>query len=104
MSRPTEGTIGTRVREARERSGRPQRTIATSMTMLGHKWIQDTMTRVENGKRPLRLSEAVTLADILGVSLESLYRDQPTTAKDTAAIRELLGLQTEIAKRIRELS
>lgn len=96
--------VGERVHLARERSGRPQRTIATSMEMQGHPWQQNTLTRVEAGARPLRLVEAVTLADILGVSVDYLLGAGQAQPSQAAAIRELTMLADYAAKRIAELS
>ena len=104
MQRPTEKLIGQRIREARERSKRPQRSIAVSMSALGYPWSQNMQTRIENGERGIRLSEAVVLADLLGVSVESFYGDGPASTDHGPAIRELLGLQAQVAKRIEELS
>lgn len=104
MSHPTDQLIGQRIREARGRSKRPQRSIAISMTALGYPWSQNMQTRIENGERGIRLSEAVVLADLLGVTVESFYGDGPTSSDQGPAIRELLGLQAQVAKRIEELS
>lgn len=55
------------------RAARPQVTVATSMRMMGHPaWRQSTVVETEQGKRSLKLSEAITLASIIGCSVEEL--------------------------------
>lgn len=72
------------------------------MSMLGHKWLQNTLTRVESGDRPLRLAEAEVLASILGVSVSYLLgSDEPS---DASALRELRVLREYVDRRIEELS
>lgn len=39
-------------------------------------WHQSTVTKIESGSRPVRLSEALAVADVLGVELSSLV-DRP---------------------------
>jgi transcriptional regulator with XRE-family HTH domain len=63
--------IGRRVREAR--GSMSQQGLAELMSGPdGPRWYQGTVTAVETGKRPLRFTEAITLADELGISLDSL--------------------------------
>jgi hypothetical protein len=55
-------------REARVSTGLSQQTIADCMVERGHgTWRQTTLAKVEAGTRVLFLSEAVDLADIIGV-------------------------------------
>lgn len=73
-----DATIGKNVR--RHRGYRPQRTVALSMQSLGDEkwrktWTQQTVDRTERGLRALKLSEAVTLAHILGVEVDQLIED-----------------------------
>jgi transcriptional regulator with XRE-family HTH domain len=44
------------------------------MDLLGHPWHQTTVAKLEGGKRPIRVDEAVALADIFGVDLEQLVQ------------------------------
>ena len=46
------------------------------MRERGHPWQQQSISRVESGARALSINEAIDLADILGVSLERLVRDE----------------------------
>jgi hypothetical protein len=50
----------------RSRGDRTQQWVADEMRALGHQWSQATVWSVEKGKRPLRLTEAQDLAQILG--------------------------------------
>ncbi|WP_125778115.1 helix-turn-helix domain-containing protein [Antribacter gilvus] len=57
---------------ARFRGAESQQTIADRMRRRGWRWSQATMWAVERGDRPVRLVEAVDLAEILRVSLHDL--------------------------------
>jgi transcriptional regulator with XRE-family HTH domain len=60
------------------RKGKSQKGVAAAMKERGHAWSQATVSSVETGERPLRLSEAVDLATVLGVPIEDMFDD--TTA------------------------
>lgn len=99
-----EKEIGERVRAIREGQGIPQQHLAMTMTVLkGHRWHQTTVGKVESGERPIKLSEAVAVAEILGVPLVSLVGEVAPDADRGAAIRELLNVQRQIGARIEEL-
>lgn len=52
--------------------------LANAMKERGHdKWSQATVWSVEQGKRPLRLAEAFSLADFLQVDVNDLVRTDP---------------------------
>ncbi|WP_294981724.1 helix-turn-helix domain-containing protein [uncultured Microbacterium sp.] len=51
-----------------------QTELANRMRELGHKWTQPTVVAVEKGERPLRMSEAIDAARILGVDLYDLVK------------------------------
>lgn len=70
---PTDELIGGNV--ARLRGETPQKALAECMRERGHKWSQATVWSVERGDRPLRLTEATSLSEILGVSLGELVYD-----------------------------
>lgn len=104
----TDREIGQRVRAARERTTMPQQHIANVMTMTrGHRWHQTVLAKVESGERALKLSEAVEVADILGVPLCQLTGEQPATdpasAKGARAIRELQMLHAKLGRVLDEL-
>lgn len=54
------------------RSATTQQVVADAMRERGHKWSQSTVWSVEKGERPLRLSEANDLAQILGITITDL--------------------------------
>lgn len=60
------------------RAGRSQKQIADSMRQRGHKWSQSTVWSVEKGERPLRLTEALDLSDLLDVDLALLKEEDPS--------------------------
>ncbi|GEB94399.1 helix-turn-helix domain-containing protein [Microbacterium lacticum] len=50
------------------RGDRSQKDLASAMRELGFKWSQATVWSIEKGERPLRLSEAEALAQVMGRS------------------------------------
>jgi transcriptional regulator with XRE-family HTH domain len=72
--------VGDRVREARKAAGVGQVELAAAMsTGPDMTWRQSTVTAVETGRRPLRFDEAVALSRELGVTLDWLAGQAPTT-------------------------
>lgn len=61
----TEEQIGADVATARERAALSQKELASAMTDRGFKWSQATVSQIEKGERPLRLSEADHLAELI---------------------------------------
>lgn len=84
-----------------------QKDLAIAMRERGHKWSQATVWNVERGERPLRLSEATALADVLELqSVQSITAPEGefeylvTESKLHAAEREL-ALQAESVLRLK---
>src|SRR5690625_3142015 len=68
------------------RGDRSQKSIAEAMQEAGgHKWSQATVWSVEKGQRPLRLTEAIDLARILGRPVAALFADPEQTKGDEFA-------------------
>ena len=74
-------------------------------------WHQTTVAKVEAGDRPVRVSEALALADVLGVHVDELL-DQPADSPEArqyqathlhARLHELERLQGDIGRRHRQL-
>lgn len=65
----TDARIGARLQELRGETS--QANIAAAMAGRGHKWSQATVWAVESGKRPMRMSEAIDLAEILEIPVDS---------------------------------
>lgn len=62
----TEEQIGADVQAAREKMpGLSQKGLALVMATRGFKWSQATVSQIEKGERPLRLSEADHLAELI---------------------------------------
>ncbi len=62
------------LRILRERRGISQARLAQEMLAREWPWRQQTVARLENGQRMIRFGEAITLASILGVSLDRFTR------------------------------
>jgi transcriptional regulator with XRE-family HTH domain len=62
-----EQNFATNVREYREQSGRSQEELAQRMVERGFGFTQATVWKIEQGKRAVRIAEAVALMDALGL-------------------------------------
>lgn len=67
--------IGARVERLRTARGLSQSALAREMAQRGWKWQQATVWTVENGRRSMRLAEAVGLAEVLEARVEELVFD-----------------------------
>lgn len=67
-----EAMFALNLREARERMSLSQADLAKRMSALGFRWHQATVYKVENGDRPVKLGEALALAEMLQVPLREL--------------------------------
>lgn len=84
----------------RERAGMSQSELGRRMSDEGYPWHQMTVARTEDGERPVRLDEAVALADILHVGLRALYRPAaPPTGSEEFA--NLLARATSAEEHVR---
>jgi hypothetical protein len=92
---------------ARARGDMSQKELALAMRARGHKWSQATVWNVERGERPLRLSEASALSDILRVlSIHTFtVTDRQYKVFDTlklaAATQQQLEMQVEEVLRMK---
>ena len=64
-------TAGENIRRLREQLGYSQAELARR---VGGGFRQQTIVKIEKGTRPLRLAEAVAVADALSVTVEDLHR------------------------------
>jgi len=98
----TDELVGAIVKQLRQSLGMSQDVLANRMTRPGRRWHQTTVGRVEAGTRPLSLSEAIELSNVLGVDVPSLY-----TPADGAYAKWLIDLraaQDEVERLTREHS
>lgn len=89
----TEFYFGKRVREERERRGWRQDELARRLTDKGIDVFASTIAKIESQRKPraVRLAEAAGIADLFGVSLDSLLGRQTGADDDMAyALRALL--------------
>ncbi|MGX5356855.1 helix-turn-helix domain-containing protein [Kocuria sp. KH4] len=64
--------IGHTIRRAREARGLEQSQLSDLLRDEGVNWSQGTISRVEQGKRPVRLTEAGAVAGVLGLLVDEL--------------------------------
>lgn len=83
--------IGSMIQTARKPHS--QKWLADEMRDRGHKWSQATVWAVEKGVQPLRVTEAVDLAEVLGISFAEFSAD----SSDVAYIRRLAA-ETQTAR------
>jgi transcriptional regulator with XRE-family HTH domain len=57
--------VATNLREFRERNGLSQEELAQRMSERGFGFSQATVWKIESGQRPVKISEAVALSDVL---------------------------------------
>lgn len=69
--------IGRNVRDIREARQLTQTDLAARMTAQGLPFRQQTLVKIENGSRPLRLREAHEIADALNVDVGLLVVEGP---------------------------
>ena len=90
------------LRARREALGVSQAALAEDLERLGYPLVQQTIAKIESGKRPVRLDEAVALARALDTSLDQLsHPTLPETSKDVRAqLKALRGHVTELEERL----
>jgi transcriptional regulator with XRE-family HTH domain len=99
---------GSRMRQARERAGLSQEQLAANLVLMHDvNWHQTTVRRTESGERPIRLSEAIAVADLLGVPLSELAHgaadDTPRTERVALAYAALADVRQDIDRRLTRL-
>ena len=70
------------------RHPRTQQSVADAMRDRGHKWSQATMWSIEKGERPLRLTEALDLAEVLDATVDDLLSSE--AAQDERTKRRMI--------------
>ncbi|MDG3014149.1 helix-turn-helix domain-containing protein [Speluncibacter jeojiensis] len=77
--------IGRQIHRRRTTLGWTQGDLAKRLQQVGLNWSQGTLSKVENGERPVRLSETSSLTSVLGV--EGLELMSPHDALSSAMLR-----------------
>lgn len=103
-----EKQVGSRVKTFRESAMLSQQDLANKMRRSGFKWSQATVWNVENGDRPLRLTEAIEIADVCSLDPAEFFsgHQQPTSTTPglRLAVRTLQSLIEEASPERRALS
>jgi transcriptional regulator with XRE-family HTH domain len=91
--------VGRNLAALRIAAGYSQRTLAEAMTARGRgQLLQQTLLRIEAGRRPLKLAEAALAAELLGVPLTELV----TARSDRAAALRQRTEAREAQERLRD--
>jgi transcriptional regulator with XRE-family HTH domain len=94
--------VGQNLKRYRQISGLTQTELAQRMTDRGYPFVQQTMLKVENGSRPIKLEEALAFAQALHVSLELLWSQgselETAQAEHLEAVRAFLVAQQRLAE------
>jgi transcriptional regulator with XRE-family HTH domain len=109
--RGVDARFGRRVRAERERRRISQQQLVVRLAEAHHlRWHQTTVAKVENGDRPVRLSEALAIAGVLDVSLADLLDDpdapaarQRRSERLQARLDEVFLMNAHLAMRSHEL-
>ncbi len=65
--------IGTRIREAREKSGMSQKQLSEKLELMAVYTCRGSISRIENGRRAVTDIEIDAISKILNVSLNYLF-------------------------------
>ena len=94
----TNNTTAETVRRLRSERDFTQADIAARMSERGHGWYAQTVQKIESYGRPVRLDEAVSLSEILRVSLGQLAGvSTPAPMSQTDIAREIQRLAGMLA-------
>ncbi|MGE0219663.1 helix-turn-helix domain-containing protein [Mycolicibacterium sp.] len=98
-----EENFAANLKAVRESAGLAQAALADAMAKRGFRWHQATVYKIENGERQVQLSEALAVADILGVPLTALIH-APLSSEELArrvkAVEYLLSQTTELTRQL----
>lgn len=97
MRSVTDQEIGQLIASRRNDLAMSQAQLTEELKAAGVHWSQGTLSKVENGDRPVRLSEGPALANALGIKPYQLF-DRPDALRDY-----LIRLQFEIQDRGNEI-
>lgn len=87
--------VGRNVKALRNAADLTQTELAERLTAAGYPMQQQTVLKIERGSRPLKLEEALVVADILDVPTESLWEERLDRANIVAgAVSAATSLQT----------
>jgi transcriptional regulator with XRE-family HTH domain len=78
------------LKAAREDAGLSQYALAQQMRGKGYRFHQQTIERIESAHRPVRVGEAVALAELTRISLQALL-SPPVLLRDELALQEAIG-------------
>jgi transcriptional regulator with XRE-family HTH domain len=93
--------FGARVRAARERQGRSQKWLAEALgSRYGIPWHPTTAGKVESGERPVKLTEALAVAQALGMLLEDLVYEHESAVRHDQGVHRAVAELEAAAERI----
>jgi transcriptional regulator with XRE-family HTH domain len=99
-----EQAFGQLVRAAREQHGWSQRDLVQRLANRGLNLTQSQVAKTENGKRPIRLDEAVAIARMFGQSLEDFMASRARVCREVVlAANNVLHAVEDLQLRLGEL-
>jgi len=96
--------VGANIRQLRIAAGLSQGQLASK---LGESYRQQTLLKIEKGSRPLRLTEAAVLAQVLDTTVDALLNPPADTAVELklyAAADDVVGLWRHVRANCRALT
>ncbi len=82
-------SVGQNLQVLRKAAGLSQTDLAEALSARGLPFMQQTVLKVEKGSRPLKLEEAATAADVIGVTISDLFT-APGEVSGGESLRQLL--------------
>src|SRR3954453_26593 len=96
-----DSALGARGRAARERQGRSQKWLAEALgSRYGIQWYPTTVGKVESGERPVKLTEAGAVAQVLGMLLEDLVYEYESVVRHDQGVHRAVAELEAAAERI----
>jgi transcriptional regulator with XRE-family HTH domain len=81
VAKTIEQVVGENVKRLRERRGMSQVELGEEVGMLlGSKWVPQTVSAAERGKRQFIAAELLVLANVLGCRVQNLFEPEDTTS------------------------
>lgn len=102
MSAPNEQFVEW-LRTARKAAGMSQQNIADALKALGINLSQTQVAKIEAGARPLRLDEAVALADVFGATVDRALGLSADLDENTAQVARRSADRAVLLVKIRSL-
>lgn len=94
----TNESLGRRIKELREKSGRTQDELASALRIK-----RELVSRIESGKRSVNYLEMKTIANFLGTTAEALVEEENRTPDLVALFKQSGSTDQHLLKNVQEI-